>query len=465
MATVVSSSAPVTASTDPLNVFSKRIMNAIRAMNNQAMTQFSPTADKVPILDLDKWVIELFNFLDEHNTGANGLLDLTIGTGTDPINLATIKDAFNKRPKKKLLPADKGVLVDKRTILRLFRDNNSSERDNELHNANVIDIIGDGSCLIHAILYALSKLYRSLDEKYQAVVGLFFRRYVYAPYAQRCDELSAYEKEIAGLLFADEFSSREDMLKSLSGVPSAPSISESNYNYLTGDSIRCLANLLCINVLSFNTSGAANHMVYTISDPDNKANCGNPRIVVLYSNGIHYNAVSILNARRKPIFLMTDDWVQKNFPTSYGAKSYYNSSNYADRLLFSASTILKRDIPANELLRKVRFLFGSPSKTPPSPKLSSKPPTKVSSDVVDQVTQAEMEAIKEQLLGYLQKILEKIYENTSKIPLALGTGNSTMDCNTNDPAQVSEKTIVIGANGEVLETERGCPAADMPDET
>lgn len=315
-------------------------------------------------------------------------------------------------------------------------------------NASVLDSIGDGTCLVHSYFNALSPTYRSLAKKYQRLIGLFFRKYVYA----NSLFLNKTQKDIAKRLQSD---SGEE-------------------TYLDDSDAENLSKLLGTNTLIFSEdANQGNNCRYIKVNED-------PAIFLFYSTtGTHYDTIRFTNDN----YTQPDAWIQTNLPTAYevGNAVYLQgtatggpavSFDLADVFLREASQFLgreaKRSISPSDLFLDAVSNFLAPPKNKKSATFKDEDNMSDVSDDGEETIEEYIPAIYDRLnhyLGHIYKVMKSIKKSGDKKQFRdMGTdpaskfAPTTIENNTecNGPFTVEVQTIKTDVQGNQIENSTEC---------
>lgn len=331
--------------------------------------------------------------------------------------------------------------TDKNKFLEEYQ-NTRNPIDYPFQGASIVNSIGDGTCLIHSCFNALSNTYRNLDEKYQQLIGLFFRKYVYAESGLVPED----QKKKAKQLFAD-----------------ATNNVKAEDTYLDDVDVDCLTKLLDRNILVFHETDSGNNCRYF------KINDGNA--IFLYLNGQdHYDTIKF-DAPPPPstvTFEQTNQWVETHLPTTYRFMEAIQPNLFLEQVTQFLSREAKHSMSPSDLFLDAVSIFLAPPKNTKSATSKNEDNMSNLSDDEEDTIEEYIPAIYDRLnhyLGHIYKVMKSIKKSGDKKQFRdMGTDTAskfaptTIENNTecNGPFAVEVQTIKTDAQGNQIENSTEC---------
>lgn len=271
---------------------------------------------QIETIDTTKQNTEFVRKLAKLHTG--GPIDLetwTNGFITD-FNAEPSINEKDKIPTTNTSPGLMGMDNQEKTQFLQQYHNTRNQADHPFQDATIVNSIGDGTCLIHSCFNALSETYRGLDEKYQQLIGLFFRKHVYSESIHDEDQ-----KKRAKQLFEDKVQgiSLED-------------------TFLDDTDVRSLAQLFGKNILVFQERKNANNQqenqcrYFRVND--------GPTISLYLQGENHYDTIRF----QDNTFEQPDAWSKDHFPDAYDVEVSSERLDLVDIFLREASQFLSREV-------------------------------------------------------------------------------------------------------------------------
>ncbi len=299
---------------EPPSIYAKRILNIIETnatnRNNRLVLELSQ--NMTGPIDLERWTTEFIRLLNQQSR--IGLAD------GDKLPLT--------------VSADAGIKGINNTVKLQFLQeyqNTQNAADHPFQNASIVNSIGDGTCLIHSCFNALSETYRGLDEKYQQLIGLFFRKHVYA----ESKLLDHHQKARVKQLFADEEK----------GI-------QLENTFLDDQDVRNLTRLFRKNILVFQERKNPN------GDQENQCRyfrINNGSSIGLYlQNESHYDTIEF----SENTFEQGDEWIKEHFLDAYDVERSIPVEHPRSNT---------RLVPSDIILKEVTQFIGRETKPPLTP--------------------------------------------------------------------------------------------------